>query len=114
MATTSGPVEAEYWQPREATHSTIYVDDQALSRDCFGAQPAFALPEFGVGLNAHSLSIEDEQLLRDLRLLQHAFDSARIVVLTDLETPENIIGAMRLQLLHDVLDMYLHRTLGHS
>jgi DNA-binding NarL/FixJ family response regulator len=118
MATTFGPVDDECWRPREATPSIIYVDDQALSRDCFGAQLAYALPEFGVVVlptpaaaagkkawlvrdarcfiyNAHSLSIEDEQLLRDLGLLQHAFDGARVVVVTDLETPENIIGAMR-------------------
>jgi DNA-binding NarL/FixJ family response regulator len=118
MATTSGPAKDEYRQPREAAPSIIYVDDQALSRDCFGAQLADALPEFGVAVlptpaaavgknagfvrqarcfiyNAHSISIEDEQLLGDLRLLQDTFDGARIVVLTDLETPENIIGAMR-------------------
>jgi len=39
--------------------------------------------------------IEDASVVRDLCLLQKALSEARIVVLSELELPDNVIGALR-------------------
>lgn len=94
----------------------IYVDDRALTRDCVAEQLMVWLPEFSViGVasygeigeppsgdstrsilcNTHSLRIEDVDYLRNLPALRHAEPELRVAVLSDLESRENIIAALR-------------------
>jgi DNA-binding NarL/FixJ family response regulator len=92
--------------------SIIYVDRCALTRDCIGSQLASALPEFRLAVlaspsdadrveqpgcivyNTHSFSIEDAPVVRDLALLQDIANGVPVVVLSDVEAPENVIGAL--------------------
>ena len=119
MATITGAAvsEDEHHDRQQGAARLMYVDDRALSRDCIGLQLAGVLPEFGVAVfdtpaavgndvefvrdarcaiyHAHSRSIEDERVLRDINLLHNILRGVRIVLLSDLEMPGNIIGAMR-------------------
>jgi DNA-binding NarL/FixJ family response regulator len=92
--------------------SIIYVDHYALTRDCIGSQLASALPEFRLAVLAspsdagrvkqprcvvyhtHSLSIEDGAVVHDLGLLQDIVNGVPVVVLSDIEQPQNVIAAL--------------------
>ena len=117
MGTISGlTLEGAYQPLRQDALSIVYVDDQPLSRDCIGAQLAHALPDFQLVIlpspaatgeveltrqarcyiyNVHSLSIDDEELVQNLGLFQRAPSLAPIVVLAQIDTPENIVRTMR-------------------
>jgi DNA-binding NarL/FixJ family response regulator len=93
------------------------VDDHRFIRDCISHVLAKRFPGFSVltfttpaeiGSDAvclrqpcciiyhsHSLCIDDDQVARDLSLLQKVATGVRIVVLSDLEDSENIAGALR-------------------
>ena len=100
---------------QEKAGSLIYVDDRALTRDCVAEQLMAWLPEFSViGVasyceigepsdestrsilcNTHSLRIEDVDYLRNLPAMRHAEPELRVAVLSDLDSRENIIAALR-------------------
>jgi DNA-binding NarL/FixJ family response regulator len=95
----------------------VCIDRSTLTRECIARQLAMLFPEFLVSAlsspaelrdeaerlnrigciiyHIHSFLIEDEQVFQDLSLLQKIVNGVRIVVLSDLETTENVIGAMR-------------------
>jgi DNA-binding NarL/FixJ family response regulator len=96
--------------------SLTYVDDRTLTRDCVAGQLIAWLPEFSVSAvanhseigelpsdararsilyNTHSLRIEDVEYLRNLPAMQRAEPELRVAVLSDLESRENIIAALR-------------------
>ena len=97
----------------------IYIDDRALTRDCIANQLAVRLPEFSVVAvasaheigtcpdfdvrecsilyNSYSLHVEDPGFLHNLSLMQQNMaPEARITLLSDLDSRENIIAALRL------------------
>jgi DNA-binding NarL/FixJ family response regulator len=97
--------------------SIVYIDQCALTRDCVARQLARFLPEFRVAAlsspvevknaarrarrvgcviyHTHSLLVEEAPVVRGLCLLRWAVSSARIVLLSDVEAADNVIGAMR-------------------
>lgn len=102
---------------QDKVESLIYVDDRTLTRDCVAGQLAAWLPEFSVTAfasyseigepscdegdscilyNTHALRIEEIEFLRNLPAMQHARSALRVALLSDLESRENIIAALRL------------------
>jgi len=96
--------------------SLIYIDDRALTRHCVVEQLIAWLPEFSVTgvashgeiggspsdecarsilYNTHSLRIEEVDYLRNLPAMQQAEPELRVAVLSDLESRDNIIAALR-------------------
>lgn len=96
--------------------SLIYVDDRALTRDCVAGQLAEWLPEYSVAavstyrdideppcgerdrsvlLNTHALRVEEVEFLRNLPAMQLEAPRMRVAVLSDLETRENVVAALR-------------------
>jgi DNA-binding NarL/FixJ family response regulator len=114
LGATSATREAATKSPPASDNgsSIIYVDHCALTRDCIGSQLALALPEFRLAVltspsdagrakqpcciiyHTHFLSIEDVPVVRDLGLLQGIANGVPIVVLSDIEVAENVIGAL--------------------
>jgi DNA-binding NarL/FixJ family response regulator len=101
----------------DKVESLIYVDDRALTRDCVAGQLTEWLPEFSVTAvagydevgepslhesdscilyNTHALRIEEIGFLRNLPAMRQARSGLRVAVLSDLESRENIIAALRL------------------
>jgi DNA-binding NarL/FixJ family response regulator len=96
----------------------IYIDGRALTRDCVANQLAMQLPEFSVAAfasadeigahpefdgqecsilyNTYSLPVEDPEFLHSLSVMQRIAPEARITLLSDLESGENIAAALRL------------------
>jgi DNA-binding NarL/FixJ family response regulator len=95
----------------------IYVDDRELTRDCIAGQLTAWLPEFSLKAvasyseideaacderapsilhNTHSLPAENVEFLRNLPAMQRAGRELRVAVLSDLESRDNIIAALRL------------------
>ena len=111
-------IENESAECSEGACFIVYVDECALTRECIVHRLASLFPKFFIaalstpaeggsvasrlnGLGcvvyyAHSRLIEDAPIIRDLGLLRKALSGVRIVVLSDLEETENVIGAMRL------------------
>jgi DNA-binding NarL/FixJ family response regulator len=94
----------------------LYVDSQALTRDCIASQLAALLPEFLVATFAaaseikdhaassaqpcsliyhtHAVPIDEPGVARGLAILHKSLNS-RIILLSDLESTDNIMSALR-------------------
>jgi len=101
---------------QDRIESLIYIDDRTLTRDCVAGQLAAWLPEFSLTAvanygeirktvfdertasilhNTHALRIEDVEFLRNLPAMQHEGHDLRVAVLSDLESAENVVKALR-------------------
>ena len=96
----------------------IYIDGRTLTRDCVASQLAVQLREFSVVAvasadeiathpdfdgqecsilyNSYSLHVEDPEFLHSLSAMQRMAPDARITLLSDLESRENIVAALQL------------------
>lgn len=96
--------------------SLIYIDDRALTRDCVAGQLLVWLPEFSIAAvaslsemgespwgngarlilyNMHSRCAEDIDFLRNLPHMLSAEPELRVAVVSDLDSRDNIIAALR-------------------
>jgi DNA-binding NarL/FixJ family response regulator len=98
-----------------ARRTIAYIDPLVLTRECIAKELAERLPDFRIApfgsvseaggsgkgkerlccviYNCHCLHIEDAQLPQDLALLREMFDC--VILLSDIDETDNIVGAMR-------------------
>ena len=103
---------------KDSGEHLIYIDGRALTRDCVANQLAMQLREFSVVAvasaaeidehpdfdgqecsilyNSYSLHVGDPEFLHSLSVIQHMVPAPRITLLSDLESRENIVAALRL------------------
>lgn len=96
----------------------IYIDGRTLTRDCvanqlamqlrefsvlavasadeIGAHPDFDGQECSILYNSYSLHVEDPEFLHSLSVMQHMAPDARITLLSDLDSRDNIVAALHL------------------
>jgi DNA-binding NarL/FixJ family response regulator len=112
----SQPAGAERTDLAETKRPLLYVDSQTLTRECIGSQLAALLPEFLVATFAaaseikghaessaqpcslvyhtHAVPIDEPGVARGLALL-HKSLNLRIILLSNLESTDNIMSALR-------------------
>jgi DNA-binding NarL/FixJ family response regulator len=114
-----GELRAEVRAGRRLAKGSIplmYFDHRALTRDCVAGQLATLLPEFSVEslssafeikdnrppgrpgcivFHSHSLSIGSPQVSEELIFLRAALSGFPLVILSNLETADNVVDAVR-------------------